>query len=216
MALPPRLRDRLSGAVVDPAPLRRAGLLAVALVVLLVAGRAFGPDAASSRAPSERQTLHPQGEQVAAPASMWTGGRVLAVVLLLASGSVALVLRRRTASSAPPAAPIDVLGTHALGPGQSLRLVGCGDEVLLLSVSGDGARLLRHWPRADFEGAPVEDGAPSFAQVLAAASPAPEEAPSALEEAPPADSLAPSVLEVASSRTPGWPSSSLPQFGAHA
>ena len=181
------LRDRVSGAVVDPAPLRRAGLLAVALVVLLVVGRAFGPAAAASSSPAERQTRPASAEQVAAPASSWTGGRVLAVVLLVAGGGVALVLRRRS-GPVPSQAALEVLGSHTLGPGHSLRLVGCGGEVMLLSVGGDGARLLRHWPRAAFEDATLEDrqagaadAAPSFADVLAQAAPGLEDEDSQLE-----------------------------------
>ncbi|MGB3544482.1 flagellar biosynthetic protein FliO [Rubrivirga sp.] len=221
------LRDRASSAVVDPAPLRRAGFLAVALVVLLILGRAFGPDTAASSSPAERQSPPQATEQVAAPGSSWTGGRVIAIVLLLAGGGVALVLRRRSSSVAPAQAALEVLGTHSLGPGQSLRLVSCGGEVLLLSVGGDGARLLRHWPQATFDGADLEVS--SFADVLAQTAPDLEVVPAAdvLEVEPLAPievetpvalevvslSQAAPVLEAAPAAT--W-RTSLPQFGAHA
>ena len=208
------LRDRASSAVVDPAPLRRAGVLAVALIVLLVLGRAFGPETAASSSPAERQSPPGATEQVAAPGSSWTGGRVIAVILLLAGGGVALVLRRRSASATPAQAALEVLGTHSLGPGQSLRLVSCGGEVLLLSVGGDGARLLRHWPQATFDG--LEGAAPSFADVLAQAAPDLEVA----QSGPKADVLEAEPvqpLEAESSLAPvaAWPAP-LPQFGAHA
>ncbi len=236
------IRDRVSGSVVDPAPLRRAGLLAVALVVLLVIGRAFGPSAASSSSPAaERQSLQAPTEQVAAPTSSWTVGRIGAVLFLMVGGGIALVLRRRSSTATPSEAALEVLGTHSLGPGQSLRLVSCGDEVLLLSVGGEGTRLLRHWPRATFGGA---TDAPSFAEVLAKAAPDLEDAPpaSTLEVEPlevaadlePAENAALEVepaetfvleadpveiasdLEVAPPSVIGWPTAGLPQFGARA
>ncbi len=167
------VRARLDALPLDRAPLRRAGLLAVLLVLLLVAGKVFGPDRAAALAPADRQTLHAPTEEVsAAPrASGWTGGRVLAVLLLTVGAGVALVLHRRRPTAASGGAALDVVETHPLGPGQSLRLVACGDEVLLLSVAGDGARLLRHWPRERFDGQAVSLAATgvSFADALAEA-----------------------------------------------
>ncbi|WP_420456780.1 flagellar biosynthetic protein FliO [Rubrivirga sp.] len=164
------LRARLGSLPLDRAPLRRAGLLSVLLVALLVVGKAFGPSGGAALAPAPRHDVQTPTEEVsAAPrpsprSSGWTGGRVLALVLLAAGGAVAVALHRRRGPAASGDAALDVIETHPLGPGHSLRLVGCGDEVLLLSVGGDGARLLRHWPREHFDRDAV-----SFADALAEA-----------------------------------------------
>ncbi len=161
------LRARLDALPLDRAPLRRAGLLTALLVVLLVVGKMFGPGRAADERPAARHDLRATTEEVSAPrsSSLWTGGRVLAVVFLAVGGGLAFVLHRRSGGAvATSSAALDVLETHSLGPGQSLRLVGCGDEVLLLSVGSEGAHLLRHWPRASFDRDAV-----SFADALATA-----------------------------------------------
>ena len=165
------LRARLDALPLDRAPLRRAGLLSLLLVGLLVAGKTLGPDrAARSAATASRQDAPGRAEGVsAAPRpvpSGWTGGRVLAVLLLAAGGGVALVVRRRAAPGAPTGSALDVLSTQTLGPGQTLKLVACGDDVLLLSATAESVRLLRSWPRERFDRDAV-----SFADVLAAAEP---------------------------------------------
>jgi flagellar protein FliO/FliZ len=166
-----RLRARAADAPLDRAPLRRAGVLAVLLVLLLIAGRALGPGGpAPDGAAAGRQSVQAEAERVSARPgpSLWTPGRVAALVLLAAGGGFAFVLHRRSAPAATASA-IRVVETHTLGPGQSLRLVACGGEVLLLGVTGEGTRVLRHWPRDAFE----EDGARGapparFADALAA------------------------------------------------
>ena len=168
MSVSSSLRDRLDALPLDRAPLRRAGVLTVLLVVLLVLGKVFGPGRPASAATSaSRHDVQGATEEVSAPraAPAWTGGRVLAILLLAAGGGVALVLHRRRPGAASKAeTTLDVIETHPLGPGQSLRLVACGAEVLLLSVGTDGARLLRHWPRETFDRTTV-----SFADALAEA-----------------------------------------------
>lgn len=171
------LRDRAGALPLDPAPLRRAGVLSVLLVALLLAGKVFGP---SPRAAAERHAVPAVQETVSAaptppaavapaPRATWTGGRVLAILLLLVGGGVALVLRKRAPGGAGGGGDIEVLASHTLAPGQTLRLVAAGGDVLLLGAGSDGVRLLRAWPRGQF-GQP-----PSFADALA----------SAQDEAPP-------------------------------
>jgi flagellar biogenesis protein FliO len=178
------LRSRLDGLPLDRAPLRRAGLLAVLLVTLLAAGTLFGPDRAAALAPpADRQEVlaHPEPVSAPRPATGWTGGRVIALLLLGGGGVLAVVLRRRRAPSARGrAAMIDVIETHPLGPGQTLHLVACGEEVLLLCVGGEQTRLLRHWPHTA-----LDAGTASFADALALAA-SPDDAPEVdgLEDAP--------------------------------
>jgi flagellar biogenesis protein FliO len=201
MSTPSSLRARLAALPLDRAPLRRAGLLSLLLIALLAAGKAFGPGrpaAASTLADRNEATAPAEGVSASRPnapasRSAWTGGRVLAVVLLAAGGGIALVLhRRRPAAGAGTAAALGVIETRPLGPNQSLQLVACADEVLLLAVGAEGTTLLRHWPRAHFDAdAPTLDDAvsaaprpsapdadvPSFAEVLAAVSDAAPAAP---------------------------------------
>ncbi|WP_412069060.1 flagellar biosynthetic protein FliO [Rubrivirga sp. IMCC43871] len=152
MTVPSDLRARLAALPLDRAPLRRAAVLAVLLVALLVAGKMVGP---SRPAPPARQDVQGAAEAVSAPRSdpaAWTSGRVLAVVLLVGGGLGALVLRRRRPATAA-ARRLDVLESRPLGSTPALQLVACADEVLLVSVAADGARVLRHWPRDRFDGA---------------------------------------------------------------
>ena len=176
-----RLRTRLDALPLDRAPLRRAGVLTVLLVVLLVLGKAFSPRGVPA---AERHDVRAGTEEVSAPGSAWTGGRVLAVLFLLTGGGVAVWLHRRApAHGSASGSALEVLETHPLGPGHSLRLVACGDEVMLLSVAAEGASLLRHWPRAAFA-SPAADavctpgGSPvSFADALAELAAAPAAVP---------------------------------------
>ena len=169
------LRARLDALPLDRAPLHRAGLLTVLLVVLLVVTQAMRPEAPSASETLGRQDVHAEPERVSAPGGV-SAGQVGAVLLLLTGGGLALWLRRRQpASGSTPTTALEVLETHPLGPNHSLRLVACGDEVLLLDVGAEGARLLRQWPRATFGTAstsapPLEpvavEAAPSEAAVM--------------------------------------------------
>ncbi|PAP75754.1 hypothetical protein BSZ37_04525, partial [Rubrivirga marina] len=185
MSTPSPLRARLAALPLDRGPLRRAGLLSLLLLALLAAGKAFGPGrpaAATTLADRNEATVSAEGVSAARPAapprSSWTGGRVLAVVLLAAGGGIALVLhRRRPVAAAGAAAALGVIETRSLGPNQSLQLVACADEVLLLAVGAEGTTLLRHWPRVQFDAdGPTLDDAVSA--VPAASAPPPAQAPS--------------------------------------
>lgn len=145
------LRARLRTLPVDRAPLRRAGVLTLLLVALLGLTQAIRPEARPASEAFGRQDVHTETERVSAIGKVSTG-RVAAFLLLVAGGGAALWLRRRRpASGGTEASALEVLETHPLGQGHSLRLVACGDEVLLLDVGAEGARLLRQWPRITFE-----------------------------------------------------------------
>lgn len=84
----------------------------------------------------------------------------LAAVLLLGGGvALAVYLRRRNADGDAPA-PITPLGEYSIGPGQSLRLVECGEEVLLLGVTSGRIELLRSYPAGHFETIRSDDSPP--------------------------------------------------------
>ena len=166
MPRPAPLLDRLRALPLDRAPLRRAGVLAALLVVLLAAGQWFGASSSGPSVAEARRQGVRAAEEVSAPppAPSWTAGRFVALVLLVAAGGAAAVLhRRRSGGAAASSSALEVLETHALSGGHSLRLVACGGEVLLLGVGAEGARVLRAWPRAAFD----EQDGPSFADALA-------------------------------------------------
>ncbi len=193
------LRARLGALPLDRAPLRRAGLLAVLLVVLLVAGRSFGPGRSAATAPVSRQEVRAETEngsatRQAAP-SGWTAGRMLALLLLAGGAGGALLLHRRSAPAAGPPAALDVIETHTLGPGQTLQLVACGDDVLLLSATQHTVRLLRHWPRDRFDRSAV-----SFADVLASADAPASDSGEAATGPDSADEPGPSAIEAGPAR----------------
>ena len=147
MSLFDSLRERLAAMPLDRAPLRRAGLLTVLLVVLIAIMQTLAP---ARPARTARQTLQDGTEEVSARSGSGRGTAVL-VLLLLAGGGAALVWRRRGTPALALPHTLEVLETQTLGPGQALRLVACGHEVLLLSATAEGVRLLRHWPREAFE-----------------------------------------------------------------
>ena len=183
--LPPlgRLRTRLDALPLDRAPLRRAGLLALLLVALLGFGRLAAPDRTTAAGGQDLRAATEDGSGPAAPSrspSAWTGGRVVALLFLAAGGGIAFWLHRRSPHRvAQRGSTLEVIETHPLGPGASLRLVACGDEVLLLSVASEGTTLLRHWPRATFGTGPR-----SFADALALAESSPDTEPSPTPHVP--------------------------------
>lgn len=183
-------RARLDALPVDRAPLRRAGLLTLLLVALLALTQTIRPEPRPASEMLGRQDVHAEAERVSASGGL-SAGTLAAFVLLAAGGAFALWLRRRpTASGAVATSAIETIETHPLGPNHTLRLVACGDEVLLLDVGAEGTQLLRQWPRAVFEAAPAS--VPPLAHVEAAVPEAVAPADtSEREKAPPAPDAAP-------------------------
>lgn len=145
-------------------PLHRAAVLAALLVVLLAALPMLSPDPPRAEASGMAGTRP-------STASPLTPGYVLAIVLVAGGGLWALHLRRRQAG--PEGAELQTLGQLALGPQGHLRLVRCGDEVLLLGVTGHQVTLLRTYdvapgpatpPAADAR--PNPTAPPPFAELL--------------------------------------------------
>lgn len=176
---------------VDPAPLKRAGLLTVLLIALVAASRWMGPAAMERPAePGPRQSGPALAEGVSAPSrSSLPGGVALLSIVLVGGGLAALVASRRRGGREATPTEMEVLETLSLGPGQSLRLVACGREVLLFSVTGEGAQFVRQWDRATFDGdldlrEAAGERTPPAAEAVPHAVP-PAETPHAVEVAAP-------------------------------
>ncbi len=158
-----------------------AGLLVLWLALQLAPSAPPAPSAPSRSALADERlpdragfaTAERLGEVATRPSrSLLRPGNVLALLLLVGGGAGALYLRKRRpgTEASDDALPMAPLGSLVLAPGQSLRLVRVGDEVLLLGLAQGGVSLLR---RYDADEAPVgldatEAGAgmPDFAALL--------------------------------------------------
>lgn len=175
-----QLFERLStpGGARRPARqyLKRAALFGAGLLLLWVALQllpgqtspedmlVYSDDAGTVAAQAETATASQ------AP-SLFTFGNLLAVLLLGGGVVTAIYLRRRATEDVHPNA-ITTMGECPIGQGQSLRLVECGGEILLLGVASGQINLLRTYDKDRFDTA-VLDGAtngvpvnPHFADVL--------------------------------------------------
>lgn len=164
-------------AASSPRPLRpwhRAALFGAGLLVLWLAlqlappaptpaptvrpaaaeGRIPARDARPAAGPAEGAPLVTRPER-----GLFRAGNVIALLLLAGGGVWAVHLRRqRAAGDGPAEAPtLRALDALTLAPGQSVRLVAVGDEVLLLGVAQGGVSLLCRYDAAD---APVAPDAP--------------------------------------------------------
>ena len=86
------------------------------------------------------------------------GGYLGALALLLGGVALALYLRR---SAAPESAALmRPLGNFKIAPNQQLRLVACGEDVLLLGVTAGSISLLKTYPHDAFatSGTDVQPG----------------------------------------------------------
>lgn len=135
--------------------LRRAGFFGAALVLLWLALQL-----APQRAPAP-PTTPPLAEATArddgvavrsrAPApGLFSAGNIVALVLLLGGVAGAVLLRRRSRENGGASIPLQSLGHMSLAPNQQLRLVRCGDDVLLLGVTAGQITLLKAYDSEAF------------------------------------------------------------------
>lgn len=83
---------------------------------------------------------------------IFTWGNVAAFLLLAGGGGAALYLHQNRTQTGTTT-PFRPLGKMALGSSKHIRLVACGGEVLLLSVTDDEITLLKTYARDAFEDA---------------------------------------------------------------
>lgn len=87
--------------------------------------------------------------------SVFSPGFLLVVVLLGGAGWWAFRLRRGRPTPGTPTARLTTLGSLPLGPQQSLHLVACGDDVLLVGQNASGLAVLGTYERRQFERSPA-------------------------------------------------------------
>ena len=96
----------------------------------------------------------------------------LAALVLLAGGAgLAFFLRRRSREGGGPVTPLQSMDQMTLAPNQHLRLVRCGDDVLLLGVTTGQITLLKRYDFTEFDGAtPIKSNGAVVAETAASPS----------------------------------------------
>jgi len=165
---------RFSTAAIPPPLLRRIGLFAAGLLVLFLAVQLMptAPSALPSQEIREAESFRPVPDR--GGVRLFSAGNLIAFALLAGGGVFALHLRKQS-DGATTASPLRSVGQLHLAQGQQLRLVLCGDDVLLLGVTSGQISLLQRYPADAFDEATVpafEDAAepaaipPGFADLL--------------------------------------------------
>ncbi len=135
--------------------LRRAVLFGTGLL-LLWAALQLAPQRSSASPTGPPIASEEPDDGVAAyslPSSprLVTGGNI-AVVFLLAGGvGLAVYLRRRTREQGGMPLSLHTIGQMSLAPNQQLRLIRCGEDVLLLGVTANQITLLKEYAGEDFK-----------------------------------------------------------------
>jgi len=136
----------------DGPSLRHLLYLLGALVALwgLVQMTAFVPPAEGADDTETSTAASPGAGSPAPQIEVFTWGNAGAVLLLMGVGGYALYLRQRGDGSTANTA-FQSVERLALGQSQELRLIACGDEVLLVGVTDEEVRLLKSYPPDLFE-----------------------------------------------------------------
>lgn len=125
-----------------------------ALVALwvLVQAAALVPSAEGAESADGATPEAPASSSVSSDAGidLFTWGNLSALLVLVSGGGYALYVRRRV-SSREASAALRPIGQLALGQSQHLRLVACGDEVLLVGATEETIELLKTYPREAFD-----------------------------------------------------------------
>ncbi len=120
-------------------PLRRALLFGLGLVILFVAVQLAPSSASDPEVAYEAVRGGRSGPR------LFSAGNLIALALLAGGGLLALRLRQQ-ADTPSGASPLRLVGQLPLAQGQSLRLVRCRGEVLLLGVTAGQITLLQRYP----------------------------------------------------------------------
>ncbi|WP_263785548.1 FliO/MopB family protein [Salinibacter grassmerensis] len=123
----------------------------VALWVLVQAAALVPPaEGAESADGAEREAPASPSVSSDAGVDLFTWGNLSALLVLVGGGGYALYVRRRVSSEEGSVA-LRPIGQLALGQSQHLRLVACGDEVLLVGATEETVELLKTYPREAFD-----------------------------------------------------------------
>ena len=139
--------------------LRRAVLFGIGLILLWVAlqlapKRAPAPEALPVAEVSDADDGVAFRSRPASPSpTLFSAGNIVAFILLAGGAGTAFFLRRRAKEGGSTGMLLQTLGQMSLAPNQQLRLVRCGDDVLLLGVTSGQITLLKRYDHIEFAGA---------------------------------------------------------------
>lgn len=136
-----------------PAPralLKRSAFFAVGLILLWVAVELMPTSAATTPVIQEANeaTIAYRSDR----SSPFKPGMLFAGLILIGGVIVAVALRRQT-GGATPASCLETIADMPIATDQRLRLVRCGNDVLLLGITSGGVNVLEKYRREDL----VED-----------------------------------------------------------
>ncbi|MDX1530352.1 MAG: flagellar biosynthetic protein FliO [Rhodothermales bacterium] len=140
----PALRTALQA----PRPMQRVLLLSAGLVLLFLAVQLL-PTGAPASLPAADAVEEAPARPERDATRLLRPGNLTALALLAGGAGLALYLRRRRPGAAVPDA-LQPMGQLALGAQGELRLVRCGDDVLLLGVTAQQVHLIQRYPAAQF------------------------------------------------------------------
>lgn len=157
------------------------GLGALVALWVMVQAAALVPSAEDSER-AETETVSASSGSADAGIEVFTWGNLSVFLILVGGGGYALYLRRQVSDDGGANKALQPVGQLTLGQSQHLRLVACGDEVLLVGATEESVELLKTYPRETFDdsvldttkdgGAPPGNGTPvpsssaHFADVL--------------------------------------------------
>jgi flagellar protein FliO/FliZ len=142
--------------------LRRALLFGAGLILLWVALQ-LAPKRVPAPAEMPRAKASDEADDGvavrsrASTPSLFSAGNVAVFVLLAGGAGAAFYLRRRSRERGGPSLAIHSLGQMSLAPNQQLRLIRCGDDVLLLGVTAGQITLLKQYEWVAFAEADVRE-----------------------------------------------------------
>ncbi len=108
-----------------------------------------------------------EGTTIRKPVSLFRPGYFVVVAILIGGVGLAVHLRRREGDGVSGALPLRTLGQMQMAPQQQLRLVSCGEDVLLLGVTAGQITLLKSYPKDAFPANEGPETAPAAPPVLA-------------------------------------------------
>jgi flagellar biogenesis protein FliO len=152
-----------SGRPSGKAMLKRAGFFAAGLVLLWLAVELMPTPSTSAPVVQESD----EGVLAYGQASSTTPirpGMVFAVLILVGGGIFAVVLRKRSTDGGT-SGPLETLADMPITPDQRLRLIRCGDDVMLLGITAGGVNVLEKYRADAFDAS--GDGAPGLSPAFA-------------------------------------------------
>ncbi len=119
------------------------------------------PVVLSSEASGAVAAVPEAGTAIRKPSGLLRPGYFVVVAILIGGVGLAVHLRRREGGGGSGGLPLRTLGQMQMAPQQHLRLVSCGEDVLLLGVTAGQITLLKSYPKDAFPSAEEPEASPA-------------------------------------------------------